>query len=202
MDCSCSVIALVSSTKSHKEISPTIMYSLTFAFSVSLSGWDFWADEIFWVHVDRSSFKQLSPNSFLNSLLHCLYMYLDLVVWNEFVGLFALFQKCQTLLALWCAAFRVGIPLWIVMLRVSFSGNCYCRDCRYLSWIRLTWVYVWWWDWVELDCQVLGKGSSNCSSPLEHVQGSCMSIYCMYLPGHVLYGITTGLKNGYAHTGA
>jgi len=47
-------------------------------------------------------------------------------VWNEFVGLFALFQKCQTLLALWYAAFRVGIPVWILTLRVSFSGNCYC----------------------------------------------------------------------------
>ena len=90
------------------------------------------------MHVDRSSFKQLFPNNFLNSLLHCLYMYLDLVAWNEFVGLFTLFQKCQTLLALWYAAFREGIPVWIVMLRVSFSGNCYCRDCRYLSWIHLT----------------------------------------------------------------
>ena len=68
----------------------------------------------------RSNIKQL----FL--IISCLYTYLDLIAWNEFVGLFVLFQKCQTLLALWYAAFRVGIPVWILMLRVSFSGNCYC----------------------------------------------------------------------------
>jgi len=52
-------------------------------------------------------------------------MYLDLVVWNEFVGLFAPFQKCQTSLVMWWAAFRVGIQVGILMLGVSFSGNCF-----------------------------------------------------------------------------